>query len=339
MSAAAHERPSEEGVLIGSEPLETHGLAAPVAAAQPVDWGQKQRLGGLRRFATAITVLNVLGHGYLGFETSWAHPFAAVATGYSLELFLEWLDARAVGRAPRYRGGGAMGLVDFLLSAHISSMAVSMLLYPGERLWPVMFATAVAVASKVIVRVQVDGRDRHVLNPSNFGIAATLILFPQVGIAPPYQFTENLLGWGNWVLPLILIGLGSFLNIRFTRRIPLLSAWLVGFVLQALLRHVFLDAPLIPTLVPMTGLAFLLFTFYMVTDPPTTPAKKLNQIAFGLSVAAVYGLLMVFHVVFGLFFSLVIVCVCRGLYLHALGLREASARQAATFAVGVPRAS
>jgi hypothetical protein len=67
----------------------------------------------------------------------------------------------------------------------------------------------------------------------------------------------------------------------------------------------------------MTGLAFLLYTFYMVTDPATTPSSPRGQVAFGLSVAAVYGLLMVSHVVFGLFFALTIVCSVRGLGLRA----------------------
>ena len=37
----------------------------------------------------------------------------------------------------------------------------------------------------------------------------------------------------------------------------------------------------------MTGMAFLLFTFYMVTDPATTPRAPLPQFAFGVAVAAV----------------------------------------------------
>jgi hypothetical protein len=54
-----------------------------------------------------------------------------------------------------------------------------------------------------------------------------------------------------------------------------------------------------------------------VTDPATTPAGRRDQIAFGLSVAAVYGLLMVTHVVFGLFFALTLVCGVRGLGMYA----------------------
>jgi hypothetical protein len=67
---------------------------------------------------------------------------------------------------------------------------------------------------------------------------------------------------------------------------------------------------------PMTGLAFLLFTFYMVTDPPTTPSSTRNQIFFGASVATLYGVLMVMHVVFGLFFALAITSLVRGTWLY-----------------------
>jgi hypothetical protein len=309
---------------VTTAPLESTSPAlGPIAvavqpAAATADWVAKVRLGGLHRFAFAITALNLLGHFWLGFETSWAHPLAALATGYALELLLELVDARAHGRALRFLGGGVMGCVNFFLSAHISALAVSMLLYPNQRLFPVVFATAVAIGGKAIFRITVDGRSRHFMNPSNLGIATTLILFPWVGIAPPYQFTESLYGVGNWIFPLIIMCSGTLINVKYTSRLVLLLSWLGGFVAQALLRHLLLGNALLPSLSPMTGLAFLLFTFYMVTDPPTTPSSKRGQVAFGLGVASAYGLLMAFHIVFGLFFSLVIVCGIRGSW---IGLR------------------
>ena len=64
------------------------------------------RLGGLRRFAIAITVLNILGHAFFGFEQSWAQPLVALASAYSAELLLEFVDARFNRRALRFMGGG-----------------------------------------------------------------------------------------------------------------------------------------------------------------------------------------------------------------------------------------
>ena len=271
---------------------------------------QPKRLAGLRRFAIAITFLNILGHTVLGFEQSWAQPLVALVTAYSVELLLETIDAGMNRQQPRF--WGSIGtFIDFLLSAHITGLAVAMLLYANERLFPIAFATAVAIGSKALFRL--PGGKRHFFNPSNLGITITLLLFPWVGIAPPYQFTENLSGWADWILPGLIVCTGTFLNARFTGKLPLIAAWLGGFALQAALRSYVFETPLIAALLPMTGVAFVLFTFYMVTDPGTTPSKPLDQVFFGASVAAAYGLLMLCHIVFGLFFALTIVCTFRGL--------------------------
>src|SRR5262249_40238942 len=173
----------------------------------------------------------------------------------------------------------------------------------------------------------------HCLNPSNTGIAITLLVFPWVGIAPPYQFTENLDGVGDWLLPTLIVVSGTFLNTRFTGKVPLILGWLGGFVLQAIVRSQLQGTPVVAALLPITGMAFLLFTFYMVTDPATTPAAPLGQLAFGAAVAATYGLLMAAHVVFGLFFSLLVVCSIRGLGLVLLAAVRAPARSRAELPV------
>jgi Na+-translocating ferredoxin:NAD+ oxidoreductase RnfD subunit len=289
------------------------------------NWDRTNRLAGLRRFAVAISLLNILGHTILGFEQSWAQPLVALVTAYSLEILLEWVDAWVNRRTPRFAGSFGQ-LVDFLLSAHITGLAIAMLLYANERLLLIAFATAVAIGSKAIVRAPVGNSTRHFLNPSNLGITITLLLFPWVGIAPPYQFTENLSGIGDWILPGLLIVSGTFLNARFTHRLPLIAAWLGGFAVQALLRSLVFGMPIVAGFVPMTGVAFLLFTFYMVTDPGTTPSKPLNQVIFGASVAAVYGLLMVSHIVFGFFFALTLVCTLRGLVFYTQALATNMAR-------------
>jgi len=271
------------------------------------------RLAALRRFAFAITLLNVVGHTVLGFEQSWAAPLVGVATAYAAEILLETLLAWQQGRRPRYLGAGGVGAVDFLLSAHITGLAVSMLLYTGERLAPIAFAAAVAIGSKYVLRVgAAGGGSRHFLNPSNFGITLTLLVFSYVGITQPYMFTEKLNAVGSWVLPAVLVCAGSFLNGRFTHKLPLIAGWVGGFVLQALVRWgLFGNLPL-ASLMPLTGVALLLFTFYMVTDPATTPVPPWRQVGFGAAVAATYGVLLAAHVVFTPFFALTAVAMGRG---------------------------
>jgi hypothetical protein len=278
------------------------------------------RLAALRRFAVAISVLTCVGHAVLGFEQAYAHVVVALATAYTVELVLEVVDARACRRPVAFRGGPRR-MVDFLLPPHITALACAMLLYANDRLGPIMFAAAFGVASKSVFRARIGAGRRHFMNPSNAGIAMTLLLFPWVGVAMPYQYTENLHGAADWLLPLVFVCVGSFLNARFTRRIPLIAAWVGGFVLQAVVRSAWFGIRLFPALDPMTGVAFVLFTFYMVSDPGTTPARPRDQIGFGAAVALVYGALQILHVVYGLFFALAIVCSARGC---ALWAREAA---------------
>lgn len=283
-------------------------------------WYQDKRIGGLARFAIAITVLNLLGHLWLGFEQSWATPLVALTAAYCTEIMLEMIAAREAGRDPRFLAGGFSSLVKFLLSAHISGLAIAMLLMPLEQLWVIAFAASAAIASKQLFRVRIDGKARHFLNPSNLGITLALLLFPSVGIAPPYQFSEGTTGVFDWLLPLLVICTGSLLNTKFTGRIPLIAAWLAAFILQAFIRSTVNGTPILAALMPMTGFAFILFTFYMVTDPATSPSRRGNQVAFGMGVAAFYMLFMELHIVFGLFYALTCVTLLRGLW----------------FAIGVP---
>jgi hypothetical protein len=287
-------------------------------------WIQARRLGGLRRFAVAITFLNVLGHVFFGFEQSYAQPLFSLATAYTCELFAEWIEAKSERREPRFVGSWRQTL-DFLLPAHITGLAVAMLLYPGDRVLPIVFASAAAIASKNTLRLSVQGRMRHFLNPSNFGITLTLLLFPWVGIAPPYHFTENLGRAGSLILPGIIIVSGTLINIRFTGRLPLIFGWWAGFVAQALVRNLMFGAPLLGALNPMTGVAFILFSFYMISDPATTPFNRRSQIVFGMAVAAAYGLLVSLHVSFGLFFALTSVSSARGLAQFVTDRRHATA--------------
>jgi hypothetical protein len=273
-------------------------------------------LAALRRFAVGITVITILGHAWLGFEQSYAQPLVALATAYSMQVLLESLDAWCRGRRPRYAGGWRR-LVDFLLSAHISALAVAMLLYYNERLWVVAFATAVAIGSKTIFRAPVGTGSRHFFNPSNLGISVTLLLFPWVGLMFPWQFTAALGGVGDWFLPAIIVCLGSFINGRYNKRLPLIAGFAAGFVLQLLVRMLLFRTALLPMVAPVTGVAAMIYVFFMLPDPATTPERPTAQVAFGLAVAAVYLVLVCLHIVFGLFFALTIICAARGLVLAA----------------------
>lgn len=290
------------------------------------------RIAALRRFAIGISVLNIAGHSFLGFEQSIAQPLTAVLTCYLTDLLLETMSARHEQRKPTFVADAAatgrtkvLTIIDFLLPAHISGLAIGMLLYASDRLDLFVVAAIVAMSSKYCFRVRNGRRSQHFFNPSNFGIATVILLFPStISIAPPYQFTAHLGPTGDVVLPLVLMMIGLFLNLVFTQRIPLIAAWIGGFVLQAVIRSAIDPSiDLVPALAPLTGMPVILFTLYMVSDPGTTPRSTHGQVVFGFSVAMVYGALMMFHMVFGMFIALVIVCAGRGAYLAYLSSKPA----------------
>ncbi len=276
----------------------------------------KLRLFALWYFTILIVIWIILGVTVLGFEQSYAHPVVGVAAAVAVQIILEWVDARAKGRKLRFSGGWA-NFLNFLPPAIIPGVACSMLIYPNERVWPVAFAAGLAVASKVIFRAPIgNGQTQHIFNPSNIGIVITFLLLPAVGAAPPYQFTQNVSGLMRWIIPGVVLIAGIIVHAKFTGRLPLVMAWLVGFAAQGLIRSWWFGIPLIVPFTPMTSAAFTVFTLFMIPDPATTPIKPWRQVGFGLAIAAIYGLLFVLHIVFGLFFALAAVSALRGISLY-----------------------
>jgi enediyne biosynthesis protein E5 len=299
----------------GSTPTD---ISPPKDGGPPKNTHSPKVIVALRRFAISMSIFNILGYAFLGFEQPWTWPLVALATGYTVEIVLEWIGARVEGRAPRFLGGGKRGVVEFLFPAHITSLAVNMLIYVNDRIWVMIFAVTLAVASKWVLRVPVRGKMRHYMNPSNLGILMVLVLFPWGSIAPPYHFTEHLNSVLSWVLVGIILASGTMLNAMLTQRMYLIAGWLSFFALQAIVRGLLFDTSIPSALLVMSGVAFVLYTNYMVTDPGTTPSKPVPQFAFGAAVAVVYAVFMLVHIAYGLFFATAIVCAIRGGFLWSL---------------------
>jgi hypothetical protein len=305
-------RPDSAGTVVPAPRAGTP--AGPVLPPVPRVDKRDPRYLALRNFAISMSVLNVLGYTVLGFEQPWTWPFFALAVGYTAEIVIETISARAFNRRAAYSGNGARGLYTFLLPTHITALACNMLLYANSKFWPIAFAVFVAIGQKAILQAPIKGRMRHFMNPSNFGITIVLLTFSWVNIAPPYHFTENVPDVISVLIPVVIITAGTVLNALLTKKMSLIVGWLGAFVIQAVLRHFVWDVALWAALLPMTGVAFVLFTNYMITDPGTTPSKGWMQFMFGASVGMTYGVLMLFNVVYTLFFAVCIVCLLRGLY-------------------------
>ena len=282
----------------------------PAKAKKPAD----PRYLALRNFAISISAFNVFGYTLLGFEQPWLFALFAVITAYTTEITFETISAWAYKRRPEYRGKGPRGVYEFLLPAHITALAVNMLLYTNNQFWPIMFGVILAVSAKYVLRAPINGRMRHFMNPSNFGISVCLLLFARwLSISPPYMFSEWASSYFRLFIPIVILVSGTVLNTMLTKRVALIVGWMGGFFIQAFVRHWLWGVQLNTALSVMTGIAFILFTNYMITDPGTSPTRPRAQFMFGSSVAFVYAVLMQFNIVYTLFFATSIVCAFRGL--------------------------
>jgi len=290
------------------------GAMAPSRATVKTKKPGDPRYLALRNFAISISVFNVFGYTLLGFEQPWLWPLLAVLSAYSTEFIFELIHSWAFQHRPRFLGNGPRGIYEFLLPSHITALAVNMLLYANNQFWPVLFGVVIAVSQKHFLQAPIAGRMRHFMNPSNLGITAVLLLFGRwVSISPPYMFTEWASSYFRIFIPMVILVSGTVINTMLTRRIALIVGWMGGFFIQAFVRHWLWGVQLNTALTVMTGVAFVLFTNYMVTDPGTTPTKPRAQFMFGSGVAVVYAVLMQFNIVYTLFFATSIVCASRGL--------------------------
>ena len=293
-------------------------MAEPVVQEAAPPRHTNKVITALRRFAISISIFNILGYTVLGFEQPWLYPFVALATAYTTEILLEIIGAKVQQREVRFRGNGFKGLAEFLLPAHITGLALNMLTYVNDQILVMVFGVVVAVGAKWILQAPVRGRMRHYMNPSNFGIATILLVFPWASIAPPYHFSEKVDTWVGWLIVGIILVSGTVLNSLLTGRMFLIAGWLSFFVIQAVLRGLIFGTAIPGALAMGTGIAFVLYTNYMVTDPGTSPSKPASQFAFGAGIALAYGFFTAVHVAYGLFMATAAVCLIRGMFLWGL---------------------
>lgn len=159
----------------------------------------------------------------------------------------------------------------------ISALSLCLLLRTGSWITAVLVA-AITIGSKFVLR----SRGKHLFNPTNFGLVVAMACSPWLpggAWVSPGQW-----GQGIW-LAFLLAGLGS-LVVRRAERSDVTWAFL-GFHLAIVFgRAAWLGDP---WSIPLHGLqsgALLIFAFFMISDPRTTPDSRTGRIVFAGLVAA-----------------------------------------------------
>lgn len=210
---------------------------------------------------SVLSGLLLYGVLYLDFGVS---PVQIALTLVTAQLF-QYLAARTV-RLPRFDP----------LSALISSLSLCLLLRT-DSLWWLPVVVAVTILSKFVLRL----RHKHIFNPVNFGLISGMLLSPHIWVSPGQ--------WGHTAWFGFLLACLGGLVVNRAARSDVVVFFLLAYGAILAGRTLWLGDPwAIPWHQVQNG-AFLLFTFFMISDPKTTPDSRIGRLVFALLTAATAG--------------------------------------------------
>ncbi len=228
-------------------------------------------------------------------STFWRDPRLYQITSLSTLLFygLFWLHfdisiwqvaiTLCVAQLAQYAGTRYFNLPSFdPKSALISSLSLCLLLRTND-LPVTAFAALIAIGSKFVIR----WNNKHMFNPTN--LALVVILSSGLGWISPGQWGQ--VAWFGFLIAC----LGSLVVTRAARA-DVTLAFLTFYVGLLFARALWLGDPLMIPLHQIESGALLIFAFFMISDPKTTPDSRAGRILFALMVA-----LTALYVQFGLF--------------------------------------
>jgi enediyne biosynthesis protein E5 len=180
-------------------------------------------------------------------------------------------------------------------SAYITGISVGILVR-SPFIWPYILCSLISITSKYVLRL----RDRHLWNPSNFGLSAVLFLAPDT-------VSHLSIQWGNVVAPMAVIWLLGFVIVWRVGRLHISATYVATFLALSFVRSAITGTPWLATVAPITGPMYQLFIFFMVTDPKTTVRGTYAQCVVVICVALVEMLLRLNEVVYAPFYALFLV--------------------------------
>lgn len=194
----------------------------------------------------------------------------------------------------------AFGLsLSALKSAIITSLGIALLLRTNH-VMVYGLAGFFAIGSKYIFRF----KNKHFFNPANFGIIFVLLFMGKAWISPSQ--------WGSSAIAVFIIASMAILILAKLPKIDLaITFFLVFFGLDFLYNIVYKGWDLDFLTHNLTNGATIIFTFFMITDPSSTPNHKIGRILWVILVAVLAFYLQYFEYLRGApLYSLFILAVC-----------------------------
>jgi Na+-translocating ferredoxin:NAD+ oxidoreductase RnfD subunit len=158
-------------------------------------------------------------------------------------------------------------------SALISGLSLCLLLRTNS-LWLAAAAAGAAVGSKFILR----WHGKHLFNPTNFALVLLLTCADGCAWVSPAQ-------WGSLAFfAFLLVCLGGLVVTR-AGRADVALAFLGFYLALVFARSAWLGEPVAIPLHRVQSGALLIFAFFMISDPRTTPDSRAGRLVFAACVA------------------------------------------------------
>lgn len=181
-------------------------------------------------------------------------------------------------------------------SALISALSLCLLLRASSPAWAAL-AAVIAVASKFIFR----WRGKHLFNPTNFALVLLVLATDQVWVSPAQ--------WGSKVVFAFALASAGLFVVNRSARSDVTLAFLACHAAVLFGRAFYLGDPLSIPLRQLQGGALVLFAFFMISDPKTTPDSRAGRFVFAALTAAGAGFVQfVLYRPNGLLYALVAAC-------------------------------
>lgn len=261
-------------------PVATAATSVSTTTASSSRWTRFFSLDNRFLAPALITCILLGGQLTFGMLESWTQTLLAIGAAIACELVLGKL---MVGKFPH------------LASAYISGISVGILIR-SPFLWPYALCAILSIVSKYVLR----WRQRHLWNPSNFGVSAMLFLYPAAVAGLSVH-------WGNNLWPMLVIWCLGSLTILRLKRFHICLTYAVSFVLFSAVRSLLTDTRFITNVAPLTGPMYQLFVFFMITDPRTTVSTKWGQCLVAFLIALVEMLLRLAQLIYAPFYALFLV--------------------------------
>lgn len=263
-------------------------------------------------FALILTTYGILGFTIFGFNRTPLQMLLIVLSGMILEVLMALVARRHLV---------------FPLSAYISCCSLALLLNYSHQNWLLFLPVYLAIASKYLLTFE----RKHVFNPSMFGVAMSLLLVGDlITSAPAYQWAG-----GDITMTAFIIMAALMLFVFKIGKNWLIFSFLFFYALQTLARAYFMRHHIPPQMLfigTLSAPAFFIFTFYMITDPATSPKTRKGQVALGFALAAVDLYLHLYESVFTFFYAALAIAAAKYAYLHSKKLiRQGPADYLAAF--------